>query len=59
MQECVSHLVSYLFPIDVACGYGDHGGFPHKPREEGAHAQGGSVYPGDENAKAISLLKLC
>lgn len=54
----VCHHVPYLFPIDVACGDGDHGGFSHKPREEGAHAQGGSVYPGDENAKAIRLLKL-
>lgn len=48
---------SHLFPIDVACCYGDHGGFSHKPREEGAHAQGGSVYPGNENAKGICLLE--
>lgn len=49
--------VSHLFPIDVASCYGDHGGFSHKPREEGAHAQGGSVYPGDEHTKAVCLLK--
>lgn len=29
---------SYLFPVDVACCYGDHGGFSHKPCKEGAHA---------------------
>lgn len=55
----VSVPTSHLFPIDVAGGYGDHGGFSHKSREEGAHAQGGSVDPGDEKAKAISLLNPC
>lgn len=50
---------SHLFPIDVAGGYGDHGGFAHKSCEEGAHAQGGSMDPGDEKAKAISLLNPC
>lgn len=45
-QVCASITTSHLFPIDVAGCYGDHGGFSHKPREEGAHAQGGSVYPG-------------
>lgn len=50
---------AHLFPIDVARGYGDHGGFSHEPRQEGAHAQSGSVYPGDENTKATGLLKPC
>lgn len=45
-QVCASAATPHLFPIDVAGCYGDHGGFSHKPREEGAHAQGGSVYPG-------------
>lgn len=57
--RCASVTTSHLFPIDIACGYGDHGGFSHESREEGAHTQGGSVYPGDENAKAVSLLKPC
>lgn len=46
---------SHLFPIDVARCYGDHGGFSHKPREEGAHAQGGSVYPGTRTQRASVL----
>lgn len=56
-QVCGSVATSHLLPIDVARCYGDHGRFSHKPCEEGAHAQGGSMYPGDENAKAICLLK--
>lgn len=50
---------AHLFPIDVARSYGDHGGLAHKPCQEGAHAQGGSVYPGDENTKATGLSKPC
>lgn len=53
LTRCAPVATTHLFPVDVAGCYGDHGGFSHKPREEGAHAQGGSMYPGDENPKAI------
>lgn len=55
----VSVPTSHLFPIDVAGGYGDHGGFAHKSCEEGPHAQGGSMDPGDEKVQAVSLLNPC
>lgn len=49
--------LSHLLPVDIARGDGDHGGFSHKARQEGAHTQGCTVHPADENTKAICLLR--